>query len=114
MKKTKKYRKKYTLKKYKKRKTKTTKKKYGGMTKVFGNAVKTIGTEYTKDQAQKIFLGKPNVLKSINENSRENRLQNRSYLSYDKNNKENINPNIKMKNVVIPINIKNSSYDMEL
>jgi hypothetical protein len=52
-----------------KRRSNKSKRRNGGMLKKIGSpvlsAVKTVGTEYAKDQAQKLTLGKPNVLGDI-------------------------------------------------
>ncbi len=117
-----------TKKKYtnKRRQTKknnqTIKKRNGGMLKKATfpvlTAVKTVGTEYAKDQAQRVFAGKQNVFKSFDANSPENRLNKRQYSYTDENNSENINPNIKidLKPIIKQISTKNlsSNNDMEI
>ena len=121
--------KKYTKKQIKQKQTKRRKQnkkrqsrkinKNGGMLKKVATPVAkgiiTIGTEYGKDQAQKVFRDKPNVLKDITND--------RSILSpnmkniYKENseNSENVTPNLVKKYLNQPIKlIENDENNNEL
>jgi len=120
-----KHKKKYTkqtnkkLKQTNKKYYKQTKKRNGGMLRKIASPVAkgviTIGTEYGKDQAQKVFRDKPNVLKDITND--------RSVLSpnikniYDNNseNSENVTPNLIKKYLNKPVKIvENDENNNEL
>jgi hypothetical protein len=103
-----------------KKRRQTNKKRNGGMLKKAAfpvlSAVKTVGTEYAKDQAQRVLAGKQNVFKSFDANSPENRLNKRQYSYTDENNSENINPNIKidLKPIIKQISTKNLSNNNDI
>ncbi len=111
--------KKYNNKRKLKQTKRQTKKRNGGMLRKIASPIAkgviTIGTEYGKDQAQKVFRDKPNVLKDITND--------RSVLSpnikniYDNNseNSENITPNLIKKYLNKPIRIvENDENNNEL
>lgn len=119
-KKSKKYNNKRKLKQRQtKRNLRQTKKRNGGMLRKVATPVAkgviSIGTEYGKDQAQKVFRDKPNVLKDIT-NDR-NVLSPNMKNIYDNNseNSENITPNLIKKYLNKPVKIvENDENNNEL
>ena len=128
-----------------KRQTKKQTKRQGGMLRQVGtpvlSAVKTIGTEYAKDQGQKIITGKRNVLGDITNTyknkspvspatpimSRTNSNSiipktNNKYTENDENMvlkltpnaKTNVNTNTNTKNIKPVVTLTNNYYDFEL
>jgi len=134
------------IKRLVKRQTKKqTKRRQGGMLRQVGtpvlSAVKTIGTEYAKDQGQKIITGKRNVLGDITNTyknkspvspatpimSRTNSNSiipktNNKYTENDENMvlkltpnaKTNVNTNTNTKNIKPIVTLTNNYYDFEL
>ena len=97
--------------------------KNGGMLRQFTgpalSAVKTVGTEYAKDQAQKIFRDKPNVLKDITNTYNKGKEQSiyRGFTPTDENYnpnimKQNLGQNIKKQTVKILNEKSNNSFEI--
>ncbi len=121
MKTNKKYYKQKKSKKYgnkRKLKQRQTKRNGGMLRKIASPVAKgviTIGTEYGKDQAQKIFRDKPNVLKDItNDRSILSPNIKNIYNNNDSNNLENVTPNLVKKYLNKPIKLLENDENNEL
>ncbi len=102
-----------------KRKLRRTKRNGGMLRKIASPVAKgiiTIGTEYGKDQAQKVFRDKPNVLKDItNDRSVLSPNIKNIYNNNDSNNLENVTPNLVKKYLNKPIKlVENDENNNEL
>lgn len=112
--------KKYNNKRKLKQTKRQTKKRNGGMLRKIATPVAkgviTIGTEYGKDQAQKVFRDNPNVLKDItNDRSVLSPNIKNIYDNNDSNNLENVTPNLIKKYLNKPIRIvENDENNNEL
>lgn len=119
-KKSKKYGNKRKLKQRQTKRNQRQTKRNGGMLRKIASPVAkgviTIGTEYGKDQAQKVFRDKPNVLKDItNDSSILSPNIKNIYNNNDSNNLENVTPNLVKKYLNKPIKIvENDENNNEL